>query len=147
MSEPMQIGNVTIMPGETKRGGIPIPSDNFDRERVIPIIVVRGVEDGPTIWLNGATHGDEPEGPYSIFMTLRELDPLQMRGTVVAVPVMNVDAFTAGKRGNPLDGFTYDMNRCYPGRPGWISNRTRGPRPLGSDEGELRLTNRHPLWR
>ena len=30
---------------------------------------------------------------------------------------MNVPAFEAGKRGDPLDSFTYDMNRLYPGRP------------------------------
>ena len=35
----------------------------------------------------------------------------------VAVPAMNVNAFTAGMRGDPLDTFSYDMNRIYPGRP------------------------------
>ena len=30
---------------------------------------------------------------------------------------MNVNAFIAGTRGDPLDSFAYDMNRLYPGKP------------------------------
>lgn len=117
MPDTLNIGSVSVMPGEVQRGGIPIGGDMFDRERQIPIIVVRGAEGGPILWLNGATHGDEPEGPFSIFKTLEQLNPKQMRGTLVAVPVMNVPAFTAGTRGDPLDTFSYDMNRLYPGKP------------------------------
>ena len=117
MAEALTIGTVTVMPGEMKRGGIPIGKDMYDREREIPIIVYRGAADGPTLWLNGATHGDEPEGPFSIFKAIDGLDPATLRGTVVACPVMNVQAFTAGMRGDPLDTFSHDMNRLYPGKP------------------------------
>lgn len=116
MTAPLTIGNVTVLPGERKRGGIPIGGDMLSRERQIPIIVCRGMEDGPILWLNGATHGDEPEGPFSIFKTLAQIDTQKLRGTVVAVPVMNVAAFTAGLRGDPLDTFSHDMNRIYPGK-------------------------------
>ena len=116
MTAPLVIGNVTALPGEIKRGGIPIGGDMYSRQREVPIIVVRGVEDGPILWLNGATHGDEPEGPFSIFKALAQIDPQTLRGTVVAVPAMNVQAFTAGLRGDPLDTFSHDMNRIYPGK-------------------------------
>lgn len=111
------VGNVTAQPGTTVRGGIPIGHSMSGPERELPIIVVHGAQDGPVLWLNGATHGDEPEGPFSIFMALKELDPTTLAGTVVAVPVMNVEAFTAGLRGDPLDTFSHDMNRIYPGKP------------------------------
>ena len=116
MAKTLTIGNVTVKRGEMKRGGIPIGKDMYGLEREIPITVYRGAEDGPILWLNGATHGDEPEGPFSIFLACKKLDPKKMKGTVVAVPVMNVEAFTAGTRGDPLDTFSYDMNRAYPGR-------------------------------
>ncbi len=116
MTQAMKIGNVSVMPGEVGRGGIPIGADMFPRGREIPLIVVRGAADGPVLWLNGATHGDEPEGPFSIFRTLAQIDAQQLRGTVVAAPVLNVPAFTAGTRGDPLDAFAYDMNRLYPGK-------------------------------
>jgi len=89
MTAPLQIGNISVLPGEIKRGGIPIGADMYGRERELPIIVCRGVGDGPILWISGATHGDEPEGPYSILLTLPKLDPCQMKGTLVAVPVMN----------------------------------------------------------
>ena len=63
----LNIGTVSVARGEVKRGGIVIGGDMFSRERQIPIIVYHGAEDGPILWLNGATHGDEPEGPFSIF--------------------------------------------------------------------------------
>lgn len=116
MGEALTVGTASANPGEVGRGGIPIGPDMYGREREIPVIIYRGVEDGPTLWLNGATHGDEPEGPFSIFLALREIDPTELRGSIVAVPVMNVDAFSSGTRGNPLDTFSYDMNRIYPGK-------------------------------
>jgi uncharacterized protein len=116
MPEAITIGNVTAQPGEVKRGGIPIMGDMYGRAREIPIILYNGVNDGPILWLNGATHGDEPEGPFSIFKALEHIDAQSLSGTIVAVPVMNVAAFTAGTRGDPLDSFAYDMNRLYPGK-------------------------------
>lgn len=116
MTTPLKIGNITIFPGEVKRGGISVGPDMAGFHRQIPIIIYRGVEDGPRLWLNGGTHGDEPEGPFSIFLALKSLDPKLLRGTVVAVPVMNVGAFAAGTRGDLLDTFSYDMNRVYPGK-------------------------------
>ena len=115
MTQPLTIGSITVEPGEAKRGMLPVGNDMAGNPGGIPVIVYHGIEEGPRLWLNGATHGDEPEGPFSIFLALKELDPMQMRGTVIAVPAMNVASFTAGKRGDPLDSFTYDMNRIYPG--------------------------------
>ena len=116
MAEALTIGTVAVLPGEMKRGVIQAGTDMAGRPYAMPIIVVRGVEDGPCVWINGATHGDEPEGAFSIFLALKQIDPQQLRGTVVAVPAMNVNAFTAGMRGDPLDTFSYDMNRIYPGK-------------------------------
>jgi hypothetical protein len=116
MTDPLRIGNVEVKPGEAKRGGIPYGVDMAGQPREIPILVYRGIEDGPRLWINGATHGDEPEGPFSIFLALQELDPQRLRGLVVGVPALNVGAFVAGTRGDPLDTFSYDMNRVYPGK-------------------------------
>jgi predicted deacylase len=117
MPDPKKIGNVSAEPGTVNRGSIETGIDLSGRVGGIPIIVVRGRDEGPTLWVNGAVHGDEPEGAFSIFKTMAELDPEQLAGTVVLVPAVNVEAFQAGERGNPLDTFSYDLNRIYPGRP------------------------------
>ena len=111
----LRIGTIRAAPGTLTRGAIPTGADVSGRPREIPVLVCRGAEDGSILWINGATHGDEPEGALSIFKLFEALDPADLRGTVVGVPAMNVPAFEAGKRGDPLDTFSYDMNRIYPG--------------------------------
>ena len=105
-----------VPPGTSGRTSIPTGTDGSGAPTSIPLVIARGAEPGPRMWINGATHGDEPEGALSIFKTFEAIDPAHLKGTVVGVPAMNVPAFTAGKRGDPLDTFSYDMNRLYPGR-------------------------------
>ena len=98
--EPIEIGNVQALPGTRVEGGIPVGQRLDGTPDQIPIIVLHGAGPGPVLWLNGGTHGDEPEGAFSIHLALAALDPAAMRGTLVAVPAMNVPAFQAGEREN-----------------------------------------------
>ena len=124
MRDAFQIGNGLIDAGTIGRAALPAGSEADGRPKEIPVLVCHGASDGPILWINGATHGDEPEGAFSIFRLFDRLDPAEITGTVVGVAAMNVPAFEAGKRGDPLDSFTYDMNRMYPGRPdGYPSER------------------------
>jgi N-alpha-acetyl-L-2,4-diaminobutyrate deacetylase len=81
---------------------------------LIPICVVRRGE-GPTALLTGGNHGDEYEGPIALRGLAATLDPTQVTGRVIILPVMNVPAFHAGRRTSPLDGG--NLNRLFPGRP------------------------------
>lgn len=118
------IGTATAAPGEIARGAIPVGELAGGTKIDIPVVVINGAKPGKTFWVNGAIHGDEPEGPLACQIAMREIDPAKLSGTVVLVPVMNVLAFAAAERGNPLDTFTYDMNRIYPGKPdGYFSDR------------------------
>ncbi len=84
------------------------------RSEFIPIAVVNG-EPGPTALLFGGNHGDEYEGPVTLMKLARALDPAQLRGRVIIVPMLNRPAVAAGTRLSPLDG--KNMNRAFPGRP------------------------------
>lgn len=138
---PITIGTATAQPGTSVRGGIPVGRDMASRGREIPIVIVHGAHDGPILWLNGATHGDEPEGPFSIHLAMAQVDPAELAGTIVAVPVVNVDAFRAGTRGDPLDTFSHDMNRVYPGKPdGYPSERVAAAHWAAmKDAGDLQI--------
>ena len=116
MRNAFELGTARAEPGTVAKGAIPTGKGADGRIREIPVLVCHGMNDGPTLWINGATHGDEPEGAFSIFRLFAKIDPAGVSGTVVGVPAMNVPAFEAGKRGDPLDTFSYDMNRLYPGR-------------------------------
>ena len=118
------VGTATAAPGTAVRGVIPVTELAGGTRLDIPVVVVNGAKPGRVFWVNGAIHGDEPEGPLACQIALREVDPAKLSGTLVVVPVLNVPAFEAAQRGNPLDTFSYDMNRIYPGRAdGYLSER------------------------
>lgn len=71
--------------------------------------------DGPVLLVNGATHGDEYEGPALLRAWAETWRPANLSGTVVAVPVLNEGAFFAGQRCHPADGG--NLARAFPGRP------------------------------
>ena len=79
----------------------------------IPVVVERGHQDGPVLLLLAGVHGDEINGIDTVRRILQELRarPLE-RGTLVAIPVLNVFGFLAMKRELP-DG--RDLNRYFPG--------------------------------
>ncbi len=114
--QPFRVGSAEAAPGSLARGGIPYGADALGRTLEIPVIVVHGARPGPRLWVNAGTHGDEAEGALALFMLLGELKPEELAGTLVAVPMLNPSAFIAGARGDPLDTFSYDLNRVYPGR-------------------------------
>ncbi|GAO49334.1 hypothetical protein SAICODRAFT_16043, partial [Saitoella complicata NRRL Y-17804] len=79
----------------------------------VPVLIARGVRPGPIVGMTSALHGNEVNGVrviHRLFQT--ELDPEQLHGTVVAVPVANVQGFLASQRG--FDG--QDLNRLMPGK-------------------------------
>ena len=100
-----QVGNLSI-PQSTDSSGW--------AKRYIPVTVVANGK-GPTAVLFGGNHGDEFEGPVALMNLARRLQPDQIRGRVIMVPMLNGPAVEAGTRLSPVDGC--NMNRAYPGRP------------------------------
>jgi uncharacterized protein len=111
-----RVGTAIATAGETARGVIPAGRD-FDGEIAIPVVVIHGMKEGPVLWVDGATHGDEPEGTMACWNLANQVEPTQLAGTLVLIPILNVAASRHGSRGNPLDRVNYDLNRTYPGKP------------------------------
>ncbi|MFP5225136.1 MAG: succinylglutamate desuccinylase/aspartoacylase family protein [Actinomycetota bacterium] len=80
----------------------------------LPVKVLHGKADGPTMWLSAAIHGDEINGVEVIRRLMDLLDPRDLRGTVIAVPIVNVFGFMNGSRYLPD---RRDLNRSFPGSP------------------------------
>ena len=79
----------------------------------LPVLLVRGARDGPTLVATAGVHGDEYEGIRTILDLAPELDPAGMAGDFLAVPVANPPAFWNGSRTSPLDGG--NLARVFPG--------------------------------
>lgn len=120
----VEVGTARAEPGTVARGAIPVTRLAAGGTLEIPVIVINGREAGPCLWIDGSIHGDEPEGPLTCHALARQVSPDGLAGTLVLVPAMNTLAYEAGVRGNPLDTFSHDMNRIYPGRPnGYLTER------------------------
>ncbi len=82
----------------------------------IPVIVVSGVRPGKCLLVTAAIHGSEYPGVEALLRLTQAINPLQLRGTLIAVPVVNVPSFYGrGIFVNPADG--KNLNRMFPGNP------------------------------
>ncbi len=118
------VGSVNAPVGTRVRGVIPVTNLPGGRPLEIPIIVINGAYPGPCVWVDAVIHGDEPEGTLACHLVDAVLDPTSLHGSVILVPVLNVPAYEAAQRGNPLDTFSYDLNRIYPGKvDGYLTER------------------------
>jgi predicted deacylase len=74
--------------------------------------VVHGRRDGPVMMVCGAIHGDEINGVEIIRRVLKNTALRHLRGTLLAVPIVNIFGFVQRTRYLPD---RRDLNRCFPG--------------------------------
>jgi hypothetical protein len=122
MQSTITINEHTIGPGENKT--IILNSYELHTKTLleIPVHVIRAEEEGPCILFSAGMHGEETNGIEIIrkVISREEVQGLK-RGTIIAIPVINVISFLYGSRDLP-DG--RDLNRCFPGtRKGSIGSR------------------------
>ena len=79
----------------------------------IPVIVARGVEPGPVVGITAVVHGNELNGVPCIHRVITDIDVRKLKGTVVAVPCVNVPGYLRFSR-EFSDG--RDLNRLFPGQ-------------------------------
>jgi len=79
----------------------------------LPVLLIQGAQNGKTLALTAGVHGDEFEGIRALFDLSDQIDPAELSGRVVAVPVANPPAFSSGSRTSPLDGG--NLARAFPG--------------------------------
>ncbi|MBI3495672.1 MAG: succinylglutamate desuccinylase/aspartoacylase family protein [Proteobacteria bacterium] len=78
----------------------------------LPITVV-AEGDGPTVLLLAGSYGDEFDSQIALGRVARNLDPRNLNGRVIIVPMANEPAARASTRNSPIDGL--NLNRSYPG--------------------------------
>jgi predicted deacylase len=106
------IGGAGIGRGERRMVQLHIANLYTSAPVSLPVIVQRGEEPGPTLFVSAALHGDEIIGVEIIRRVLRLPALKPLRGTLLAVPVVNVLAFLHQSRYLPD---RRDLNRSFPG--------------------------------
>jgi predicted deacylase len=79
----------------------------------VPIATIAN-GDGPTVLVSGGNHGNEYEGQIAALRLVNELQPEQVRGRIIVVPIISTEASQANTRGWPSGA---NFNRSFPGRP------------------------------
>lgn len=111
----IEVGTVKANRGERVTGYLEVGKVANGCTFAIPVIIVHGKNEGPTLWLNGAVHGDEINGVVAIRKMAFSVDPDKLNGTLICTPVCNPPAFQGRHK---LSGFDFlDMDQQFPGNP------------------------------
>lgn len=110
----LKVGTAAAAPGQKATGYIEVPA-GVDAATNIPVIVVRGARPGPTLALVAGAHGTEYASIIALEKIITRLDPAEISGSVIIVPLVNLASFNQKvPHVNPVDGKS--MNRFYPGK-------------------------------
>lgn len=110
----MKAGNLQAKVGEHVFGYLEVGASRSGLRPDVPVHLFAGAEPGPTLLVQGAIHGAEIIGSIAILNFIEKLDAAQLRGNVIAVPVVNRVGFELGERGSRVDN--KDISRLFPGK-------------------------------
>jgi predicted deacylase len=108
------VGTATAAPGQKSTGYLEVPA-GIDPATSIPVVVINGAKPGKTIALVSGAHGTEYDSIIAIEKLITAIDPAQLSGIVILVPLVNIQSFELKvPHVNPIDNKS--MNRFYPGK-------------------------------
>src|SRR5690242_21595644 len=108
------VGSASAAPGQRANGFLEVPA-GVDAGTNIPVVVVNGAKPGKILALVSGAHGTEYVSIIAIEKLIAQLDPAQLTGTVILVPLVHIASFEQKvPHVNPIDNKS--MNRSYPGK-------------------------------
>jgi len=110
---PLTIATLTAQPGE--RVSTVLELTLADTPTKMPLFVINGAHEGPTVVVTAGIHGAEYVGVEAALRLARGIDVQSLRGQLVIAPISSMTAFC--KRAiylAPPDD--KNLNRCFPGK-------------------------------
>ncbi|MGO5000645.1 succinylglutamate desuccinylase/aspartoacylase family protein [Oceanisphaera sp. W20_SRM_FM3] len=112
MVAPFTLAGIEVAPGQRKVLQLALAQLYTQSPLTVPLEIVHGKQPGPVLLICAAIHGDELNGIEIVNQVLSRVNPARLKGTLVAVPVVNVFGFINKSRYLPD---RRDLNRCFPG--------------------------------
>jgi predicted deacylase len=112
LNKSISIGETVVKPGQQASINLKVAKLYTSTPLSMPVQVVCGRRDGPVLFVSAAIHGDELNGVEIIRRLLRLKALGSIRGTLIAVPIVNVYGFLNQSRYLPD---RRDLNRSFPG--------------------------------
>lgn len=113
-AQPLRMLGTEVLPGTTTRLAWSVKDSLAGISMPTPVLVVHGQKPGPRVCLTAALHGDELNGIEVVRRVMYDLQADKLSGTVIGVPIVNVQGFRRASRYLPD---RRDLNRYFPGRP------------------------------
>ena len=112
MRAAFRIGTEEVPAGTRKPVELYVSALSNRTPMVLPVQVVHGREEGPSLFISGVLHGDEVMGVEVVRRVLGHSALRDMRGTLLAVPIVNAYGLISHSRYMPD---RRDLNRSFPG--------------------------------
>lgn len=120
MKAELKVDDIVAQPGEKAQGFVTVDESASGTRVRVAVILINGAAPGPTLLLTSGIHGDDLNTIPMVWRIAQSVDPTNLRGQVIAVPVCNPPAFEAGSHLTPGD----NDSPSFPGDPhGTISQR------------------------
>src|SRR6478609_118221 len=108
------VGTAAAARGQKALGTIEVPAGS-DAALSIPVAVFHGAKPGPVLAIVAGAHGTEYTSILALEKLIAMLNPAEIAGTVIIVPLINIQSFEQKvPHVNPVD--KKSMNRFYPGK-------------------------------
>ncbi len=91
---------------------IHLVSNGIAQPIYVPVIIGKGIKDGPVLGITAVVHGNELNGMSVIQRLFNSIDLEKLSGTIIGIPVVNVPSILTNER-RFVDGV--DLNRIMPG--------------------------------
>ncbi|WP_376690774.1 succinylglutamate desuccinylase/aspartoacylase family protein [Wenzhouxiangella sp. EGI_FJ10409] len=114
-NSPITIGGNTVEPGQRRSIDLEVGRLYTHSPTTMPVQVLCGKRPGPVLFVSAAIHGDELNGVEIIRRLLAVPQLKRLRGTLIAVPIVNLHGFINLSRYFPD---RRDLNRSFPGSEG-----------------------------
>jgi predicted deacylase len=108
----MQVGTADSEPGQLTTGWLDVTDLPTGTPERLPVIIADGEEDGPTLWITAAIHGNEVTGLAVAQDVMTEELAAEISGTVVCIPSLNPAGLRRNSRTSYYDD--EDPNRYFP---------------------------------
>jgi predicted deacylase len=112
MRKPFVLASIEVAPGSRRLINVPMPDLSSQTSMSMPVHVVHGRQPGPVQFVSAAIHGDELNGIEIIRQILATKAVSRIRGTLIAIPVVNAYGLIQVSRYLPD---RRDLNRVFPG--------------------------------
>ena len=110
-----QVGNLNANRGEKAYGFFKTGETHGRFPVHIPLHIVAGAQDGPTLVVQAGASGLEIEPSLILPHVVNELDPAGIKGTLILAPLMNTSGFEFGQVNSAWDD--KHLNQLGRGKP------------------------------